>query len=59
MYGLFNIDLDFEKILAKISEHTGAKDYELALKYIMDSDGDAEKIMDTIKAEANILLAPW
>lgn len=56
MYGLFNIDLDFDRLIGKISEHTGAKDYELALKYILDSGGDAEKIRERIKNEASILL---
>ena len=53
LYGLLNIDLDFDKMVEKMAETIGGKDYELAFKYIKDANGDITAIRKIVNEYAS------
>jgi len=55
LYGLYDIDLDYDRMLKSISKHSGLKDYEHFFKYISETDGDRERILARIVQASNDL----
>jgi 4-hydroxy 2-oxovalerate aldolase len=48
LYGLYNIDLPFDKELSIISASKGIQDHELAFNYIKECNGDTSKLHDLL-----------
>jgi 4-hydroxy 2-oxovalerate aldolase len=52
LYGLYNIDLPFDKKLNIISASKGIQDHELAFNYIKECNGDPSKLNDLLKVSS-------
>jgi len=52
LYGLFNINLDFDKWITTISQNTNIKDSELVFKYLNESGGDTDMLYKLVEDSA-------